>query len=112
MQMERAAAMALLQEAIALPRQHPAECLTNEQLWADSAEPANSITRDRQTNSRCLTIGVWEQGQYRSCYSVSENSRALLDSELYRSISSLLEPHLAAEAGGRSRSGHSGRLPE
>jgi hypothetical protein len=51
MQMDRAASTALFQEAITLPRQYPAECLTNEQLWADSTDPANSITRDRQTNS-------------------------------------------------------------
>lgn len=95
-QLDQAVAAALFQSAIDLPRQFAAECLAAGDLWADSSEPTNSVTRDKATNSRCITISVSEQRQYKSYYSMSENSRALLDSELYRGISSLLEPHLAA----------------
>lgn len=111
-QIDQAEAMALLQSAITLPRQFPTECLGIEELWADTTEPANSITRNSRTNSRCITIGVWERGQYKSYYSMSETSRALLDSELYRVITSLLQPHLVKNAGAESTSGPSRRLPE
>jgi hypothetical protein len=94
LQIDQPAAAALFQSAIDLPRKFPAECLKNAELWADAAEPANSITRDRQGNSLCLTIGVSEHGKWKTYYSMPENSSALLDSELYRAVSSLLKPYL------------------
>jgi hypothetical protein len=109
-QMDQATTVALIQEAIALPSLFPAECLRTEELWADTTEAANSITRDRRSNSLCITISVWERGQD-MYYSLTENSRALLDSELYRVISSLLEPYLVDDAGGQSSSEQSPRLP-
>jgi len=99
MQIDEAAAAALFQSAIALPCQFPAECLKDAEVWADSSERANSITRDRQSSLLCLTIGLWERGQYKTYYSMPENSRALLDSELYRAISSLLKPYLTSDKG-------------
>ena len=98
-----------LQNAIALPCQFPAECLKDAELWADSAERANSITRDRESNSLCLTIGLSERGQWKTYYSMRENSPALLNSELYRRVSLLVNPHLASYSVGATRSG---RLPE
>jgi hypothetical protein len=111
MHIEQAVTVALFQCAIDLPRQFPAECLKNAELWADSSERANSITRDRQSNSLCLTIAVLERGQYKTYYSMPENSLALLDSELYRGISSLLKPCLTSDRGGQP-STKSRRLPE
>ncbi len=111
-QTDPAAASTLFESAINLPDQFPAECLRTEQLWADKAEPANSITRDQRSNSLCLTISVWEPWQQRMYYSVSETSPALLGSELYRVISSLLEPYLAAEAGEQSTQPRERHLPE
>jgi FKBP-type peptidyl-prolyl cis-trans isomerase len=99
LQIDRATAAVLFQSAIALPSQFPEACLRDAQIWADSRERANSITRDRQSNSLCLTISVSERGQYRTYYSIAEDSRALLDSELYRGVSSLLEPYLAPDRG-------------
>jgi len=111
LQIDPAAAAALFQRAIALPLQFPSECLKGAELWADSSERANSITRDRESNSLCLTIGVWERGQSKTYYSMPENSRALLDSELYRGISSLLKPHLTSDRG-EQPSTRSRPLPE
>jgi hypothetical protein len=96
-QLDQAAAAALFESASALPQQFPADCLTNEELWADSTEPSNSITRDRRSNSRCITIGVSERGQYKTYYSMSEDSPALLNSELFRAIRSLLRPYLVTD---------------
>jgi hypothetical protein len=70
--------------------------LREQDLWADTTERAHSITRDRQ-NSLCLSIGLWERGQHRTYCWMSENSRALLESELYRGISSLLKPLLTPD---------------
>ncbi len=110
-QMDQATTMALFQEAIALPTLFPTECLRTEELWADATEAANSVTRDRRSNSLCITISVWERGQDKY-YSLTENSRALLDSELYRVISSLLKPYLVDDVGEQPRPRRSPRLPE
>jgi len=110
-QIDHATTMVLFEEAVALPGLFPAECLRTEELWADATEAANSITRDRCSNSLCITISVWERGQYMH-YSLTENSRALLDSELYRVISSLLKPYLVDDVGGKPTAGRSPRLPE
>lgn len=37
------------------------------------------------------------QGQYKSYYSMSEDSPTLLNSELYRAIRSLLQPYLVTD---------------
>jgi hypothetical protein len=111
LQIDQTAAAALFQSAIALPLQFPSECLKGAELWADATERANSNTRDRQSNSLYLTIGVWERGQYKTYYSMPENSRALLDSELYRGVSSLLKPLLTSDRGGQPSTGGR-RLPE
>jgi hypothetical protein len=108
---DQAAAAALFQSALALPCQFPAECLKNEETWADSTERANSITRCRQSNSLCPTIWVSERGQYKAYYSMRENSRALLDSELYQGVSLLLKPYLTSDIG-RQPSRSSRQLPE
>ena len=96
--LDHAATMALFENAIALPTQFPKECLRNEELWADMTERGNSITRDKQNNSLCLTIGVSERGQWLCYYAMPEASPALLGSKLYRVVSSLLEPYLAIDA--------------
>ena len=57
-------------------------------------ERGNSITRDKHSNSLCITISVAERGQRICYYAVTENSRALLGSELYKVINELLGPYL------------------
>lgn len=80
------AASALIDEALSLPSRFPQDCLTNERLWSDSSEPANGITRDLETDTRCLTISVLERGQSLTNYSLKENSTVLLGSPLHRDI--------------------------
>lgn len=79
---------------------HPGDCLTNDDLWADASEKANSITRDRKTNSLCVTITIWDKGQALLDYSLPESSPILLNSLFYRAILEKLTPHLLAD--GRS----------
>jgi hypothetical protein len=74
--------------------QHQSDCLTNDDLWADASEKANSITRDRHTNSLCVTFTIWEKGQILLDYSLPESSPILLNSLFYRAISEKLTSHL------------------
>jgi hypothetical protein len=58
--LERAIAEAALKDAANLPTRSPEECLSNDKLLADASEQANSITRDRETGTLCLTIDYWD----------------------------------------------------
>jgi hypothetical protein len=104
MPLDRTATMALLENAITLPSQFPEECLRDEELWEDTTERGNSITRDKHSNSMCITIGVTERGQWLCYYTMSETSQALVTSHLYEVIRRMLEPHLATDAGKQSGS--------
>jgi hypothetical protein len=110
-QLESSLVAAVLNDAVNLPIRFPKECLSTDELWADSSEPANSITRDRATDTLCLTIDVWERGQ-RNYYRMRENSPALMESELYRIINSWIQPHLAEASAVQSSSRPKGRLPD
>jgi hypothetical protein len=76
----------------------PHDCLSDDRLWSDSFEPANAITRDRETNTLCLTFSVDDRGQHLTYYSLKENSEVLLGSNIYRDlelhITSMLDPPL------------------
>jgi hypothetical protein len=81
----------LFANAAALPHLFPKDCIGNEELWADMAEPGNAITRDRATNALCLTIGVMERGRWIAYYSLAETSAALKESPLMRRIDAIIE---------------------
>lgn len=97
-QMDRDVASALIEETMALPTLFPGECLPHADLWSDHAEPKNGITRDRKTDTLCLTLSVSERGQWLSYYAIRENSPALQSSELLQVIHSKLEPQLGVDA--------------
>ncbi len=84
----------LFAEVQRLRTEHPEECLSNDQLWNDSSEKANGITRDRKTGKLCYTIRVYgdddERGDF---FSMCEDSEALVNSALYKTIAVLIEPH-------------------
>ena len=81
----------LFAAAAALPAQYPKDCFRHEELWADMTEPGNAITRDRATNTLCLTIGVMERGQWVVYFSLAETSKALNESPLLKWISRMVE---------------------
>jgi hypothetical protein len=110
-QLEAPLAAVLLDEAIALPARFPAECLSTDELWADSSERSNSITRDRATDTLCLTIDVWE-GNRQSYYRMREDSPALKEAELYRVINSLIQPQIDADSAAQLIQRPQGRLPD
>ena len=74
--------------------EHPSACLASEQLWNDFSEKANAITRDRDTDKLCYTIGIFlENGEVKASFSMREDSEALVNSELYKIIAKLVEPY-------------------
>jgi len=84
----------LFSEVHRLKREFPDECLSNDQLWNDSSEKANGITRDRKTNTLCYTIGIMvEYGESEEYYAMREDSKALLGSHLFKVISKLIQPY-------------------
>ncbi len=84
----------LFSEIRRLKNEYPEECLSNDQLWSDSSEKANGITRDRDTNTLCYTIGIMvEYEEPDEYYSMREDSKALLNSELFKVITNLLSPY-------------------
>lgn len=101
----------LLDEAKTLPVRFPEECLATNELWADTSERANSITRDSATGTLCLTIDYWGNGQH-YYYRMRENSTALCESELFQVLSSLLQPPIAEDCATQSTSQIRGRLPD
>jgi hypothetical protein len=96
--LDQEAASALIEEALSLPMRFPQDCLSNDRLWSDSSESANAITRDRETDTLCVTFSVDERGQHLTYYSLKENSSVLLGSNIYRDIElqikSMLDPPL------------------
>ena len=63
-------------------------------MWADASEKANGISRDRRTNTLCLTMDVQEGGQSLWNYSMREDSPALLESGFYQLVNKALAEHL------------------
>ncbi len=83
----------LFREVRRLKAEHPSECLANDQLWSDSSEKANGITRD-STGTLCHTIGISEDGgHWEEHFAMREDSDALLQSSLYQAIARLIGPH-------------------
>ncbi len=79
----------LFQEVASLPQQFPEACLSNDELWADASEKANSITRDSKTNTACVTLGISERGVFLCHYSIRENEPVLLNSNIFKLVSTL-----------------------
>ena len=73
------------------PQKHPKDCLNGEDLWADSTEPGNSITRDRASNTPCITIGVIEHGRWLCHFLLAEKSPAMLESPLMKVVKGLID---------------------
>lgn len=91
-------AKALIESVQATARDGAQDCLAHEDLWADSTEQANSITRDRRTNTPCLTISISERGKALCYFSMREDSPVLLQSHFYQVIFSAVEAHLKQRA--------------
>jgi hypothetical protein len=84
----------LFAEVSRIRNEHPDQCLSHEELWSDASEKANGITRDRMTGTLCYTISILrDHGPPEEQFSLREDSPALLNSALFRVISSLVAPY-------------------
>jgi hypothetical protein len=85
----------LFDEVAAMQENSPDHCLRNDVLWSDHSEKANGITRDRQSDTLCHTIAIydgdWQPTRY--CYSMKEDSEVLRSSRLFETVMALIRPH-------------------
>ena len=80
----------LFDEIQMIRKVYPTECLADD-LWNDTSEKANGITRDIATNTLCYTVGIYDvNGKMREYYCLKENSDALLKSKLYNTVAALV----------------------
>ncbi len=86
---------ALFSEIETFPDKHPDVCLSNDFLWADSSEKANSVSRESTTNTPCVTMGVSERGVWLHYYSMRENEPVFMESQIYSLVRSLVAQGLA-----------------
>jgi len=93
-EIDAAKAGRLFDEIYSMREEHPGECLEDAVLWSDHSEKANGVTRDRETDTACQTIAIYEaEGTGLIYYSMKENSKVLLKSELYRTVMALIAPY-------------------
>lgn len=84
----------LFAEVTRLRDEHPGECLPVEELWNDTSEKGNGITRDRASGTLCYSICVQrDDGSFDPEYSIKEDSGPFLASDLYRIIAELVDPY-------------------
>ena len=95
--LDKAESNALFDEVASLPKNNPNACLSNDSLWADSSEKANSVTRDSLTNTACITMGISERSVWQCYYSLRETDPVLLRSKLYGLVKSLVAEFLPAD---------------
>lgn len=89
-QIKPSLAQVIFKEIENLLLSQPDICLTNDKLYADHTEKANAITRDRDTDTLCYTIGIIQSGgHFRIYYSVREKEEGLQQSTLFRTIKDL-----------------------
>jgi hypothetical protein len=74
----------------------PEECLAADRLWNDVSEKANGITRDRESNTLCYSISIFELGASPDLqFSIRESSQALKNSLLFKTVAELIRPYEA-----------------
>jgi hypothetical protein len=87
------AASELFEEVVTLPERCPEECLSGEALWSDQSEKANGITRHAKTGKLCHTIAIYRSpGEATVYFAMEEDSVALRESRLYRTVAALTAP--------------------
>ena len=85
----------LFREVEELPQKHPGHCLEDANIWSDDSEKGcNVVTWDDATNTVCRTLSIADApGQYKAYFSMREDSEVLLQTELYSTIISLIQPY-------------------
>jgi len=83
----------LFEEVATMRERCPGECLDHEALWSDQSEKANGITRQAKTGKLCHTIAIYRApGEAVVYFAMVEDSVALRESRLYRTVAALTAP--------------------
>jgi hypothetical protein len=86
----------LFAEISRIRRKYPDECLDTEALWSDFSDRANTVTRDRATNTLCYTVGIYfGSGKIEDYCCLRESSEALRTSEIFKIFGALVAPYEA-----------------
>ena len=80
----------LIEEALQLPLRAPDDCLSDDQLWSDLSEPSNGITRDRETDTACVTVWVQHESERLAYYSIKTDQPTWLNSAMNKVVVNLL----------------------
>ena len=84
----------LFAEVFRIRTEYPEECIAADQLMSDAGEKANGITRDRSSGKLCYTIAIFrDHSQPEEQFALREDSPALLSSQLFQVISTLIAPY-------------------
>ena len=72
----------------------PHECLTHDQMWSDTSEKANGVTRDKKSGVLCYSLWIIDdEGVCEMSFGVREDSSALQHSELFARYTALISPY-------------------
>jgi len=89
-------ARALVEEALAMPAQHPADCQITHAPGSGLWHPVPGTTPDQITPQACVVISVAKVSHPMCSYAVPDNSRVWLDSGISRTLLKWLQAKLAA----------------
>lgn len=81
----------LIQQALEMPNHVLNGCLPWDPTYI---EHKGSSIRDRRSKKNCISIHVMEHGQRVSDYAVPEDNEEFLNSAFYKTVASLINPHL------------------
>jgi hypothetical protein len=96
-------ASAVFKQLMDLPVRFPEQCFPSEGVYVDHSGHDGGTHRLRCNDELCLAVTIWESGQVRATYFVTEESPAWQSSILPEFIRKLIKPII--EASTRSRTG-------
>ena len=83
----------LFAEAERIRRDHPSECLLDEQICIDYSEVGNEIHRDRASGILCFKLSLWgHDGRKESQFWLREDSDVACASPLLQTITAWVAP--------------------
>lgn len=101
--MEAKDASTVFRQLMDLPVRFPEQCFPSDGVYVDHSENDGGTHRLRCNDELCLSVTIWESGQIRETYYVTEESPAWQSTNLTEFIRKLIKPVL--EASVRPRTG-------
>jgi hypothetical protein len=86
----------LIQQALDLPKQIPADCVEWNSGFIDMQKGGSVIT-DNRNGARCMVLHIRDSGEDICLFGVHEESPEFLKSSFYQTIERLIRPHLGGD---------------